>query len=88
MKRGRRQTPLSSQVPKERNRIAHLRVRRTVARDEMTSAWIHRFARALHLVRPARPLPVPVGSVSSLPGGPTRTVRSARGRDHEGSRPA
>ena len=40
MKRGRRQTPLSSQVPKERNRIAHLRVRRTVARDEMTSAWI------------------------------------------------
>jgi hypothetical protein len=37
MKRGRRQTPLSSQVPKERNRIAHLRVRRTVALDEMTS---------------------------------------------------
>jgi hypothetical protein len=37
VKRGRRQTPLSSQVPKERNRIAHLRVRRTVALDEMTS---------------------------------------------------
>jgi len=37
MKRGRRQTPLFSQAPKERNRIAHLRVRRTVALDEMTS---------------------------------------------------
>ncbi len=40
------------------------------AQQHILSAWIHRFARALHLVGPARPLPVRVGSVSSVPGGP------------------
>ena len=58
---------------------AFLPPRHKRTREAGLSAWSHRFARALQRVRPARPLPVRVRRVSSLSGGSTRTVRSARG---------
>ncbi len=50
-----------------------------------SAAWratLHRFAWALHLVRPSRTLPRPAGArFFSFGVGPTRTVRSARPDD-------